>query len=52
MHVHSSPRIIVLLKHFKHIKPSKEERIQSVLPKLDCPLARPMPSLAIETDNS
>ena len=48
----SSPQIMALLKYFKHIEPSKEERIQSVLPKPDCPLARLMPSSAIETANS
>ena len=39
---------MALLKYFKHIEPSKEERIQSVLPKPDSPLARLMPSSAIE----
>ena len=29
---------MTLLKYFKHIEPSKEEKIQSVLPKPDCPL--------------
>ena len=43
---------MALLKYFKHIKPSKEERIQSVLLKPDCPLARLMPSSAIEAANS
>ena len=43
---------MTLLKYYKHIEPSKEERIQSVLPKPDCPLARLMPSSAIETANS
>ena len=43
---------MALLKYFKHIEPSKEERIQSALPKLDCPLARLIPSSAIETANS
>jgi len=33
-----------LLKYFKHIKPSKEERIQSVLPKPNGPLVNLMPS--------
>ena len=42
----SGPQIMALLKYFKHIKPS---RIQSVLPKPDCPLAHLMPSSAIET---
>jgi len=31
----SGPRKIALLKYFKHIEPSKEERIQGVLPKPD-----------------
>ena len=46
---------MALMKYFKCIKPSKEERIQSVLPKPECPLARLMltlPSSAIETANS
>ena len=42
-------QIMALLKYFKYIKPSKEERIQSVLPKPDYPLARLMPNSAIET---
>ena len=33
---------MALLKYFKRIEPSKEERIQSVLPKPDCPLVRPI----------
>ena len=37
---------MALLKYFKRIDPSKEERIQSVLPKSDYPLARIMPSSA------
>ena len=41
-----------LLKYCKCIKPSKEERIQSVLPKLDGSLACLMPSSAIEAANS
>ena len=48
-------RIMALMKYFKHIEPSKEEGIQSVLPKSDCPLTRLMLSLlssAIETANS
>ena len=48
----SFPRVMALLKYFKHIEPSKEERIQSILPKPDCPLACLMPSSAIETANS
>ena len=42
---HSGLRITALMKYFKRIKPSKEERIQSVLPKPDCPLARLMLTL-------
>ena len=45
----SGPQITALLKCFKRIKPFKEERIQSVLPKPDCPLASLMPISAIET---
>ena len=37
-----------ILKYFQHNKPSKEERIQSILPKPDGPLERLMPSSAIE----
>jgi len=48
----SGPRKMALLKYFKRIEPSKEERIQSVLPKPDGPLARLMPSSAIEAANS
>ena len=48
----SGLRIMALLKYFKRIEPSKEERIQSVLPEPDCPLARLMPSSAKETANS
>ena len=51
----SGPQITALMKYFKRIKPSKEERIQSVLPKPDCPLACLMLTLlssAIETANS
>ena len=43
------------MKYFKRIEPSKEERIESVLPKPDYPLARLMLTLlssAIETTNS
>jgi len=48
---HSSPRE-ALVKYFKHIKPSKEERIQSILPKPDGPSVRLMPSSTIEAANS
>ena len=48
---HSGPQIMAPLKYFKCIEPSKEERIQSVLPKLDCPLACLMPSSAVKTAN-
>ena len=50
--LHSSPQIVVLLKYFKCIKPSKEGGIQSILPKPDVSLAHLMPSLAIEAANS
>ena len=42
---------MALLKFFKHIEPSKEGKIQSVLPKLDGLLALTMPSSAIEAAN-
>ena len=45
---HSDLRIMAILKQFKCIEPSKEERIQSVLPKPDGSLERLMPSSAIE----
>ena len=50
----SGPQKMALLKYFKRIKASKEERIQSVLPKSesDGPLARLMLSSAIEAANS
>jgi len=48
----SGPQKMALLKYFKCIEPSKEERIQSVLPKPDSPLTCLMPSSAIETANS
>ena len=47
----SSPRIITLLKYFKCIEPSKEDRIQGILPKQDGSLAHLMPSLVIDTAN-
>ena len=34
---------MTLLKYFNHIEPSKEERIQSALPKPDGPLVRLIP---------
>ena len=43
---------MALMKYFKHIEPSKEKRIQSVLPKPNSPLACLMLTLlssAIET---
>ena len=43
----SGPRIMALLKYFKCIEPSKEERIQNALPKLDCPLALHTPYLCV-----
>ena len=48
----SDPQIMTLLKYLKRIESAKEERIQSVLIKPGCPLARLMPSSAIETANS
>ena len=39
-------------KYFKHIKPSKEEKNQSVLPKPDGSLVHLMPSSTIEAANS
>ena len=35
MQFRSDPQIMTLLKYFKHIEPSKEERIQGILPKTD-----------------
>ena len=43
---------MAFLKYFNCIKPSKEERIQSVLLKPDGPLAQLIPSSAIEAVNS
>ena len=43
---------MALLKYFNHIKPPKEEKIQSVLPNPDSLLAPLMPSSAIKTANS
>ena len=43
---------MALLKYFKCIEPSKEEKIQSVLPKLNGPLIHLMPSSAMEAANS
>ena len=45
----------LILSRTERIEPSKEERIQSVLPKPDCPLTRIMLTLlnsTIETANS
>ena len=42
---------MALLKYFKHIELSKEERIKIVLPKPDGSLAHIMPSSAIEAAN-
>ena len=42
---------MTLLKYFKHIKPSKEGRIQRVLPKPDGPLARLIPCSKTGTTN-
>ena len=49
---HSGPRIMALLKYFKRIEPSKEERIKSVLPKPDGTLTCLRPSSAVEVANS
>ena len=49
---HSGLRIMALLKYFKCSESTKEKRIQSVLPKPDCPFSHLMPNLAIETANS
>ena len=43
---------MALLKYFKHIEPSNEEKILSVLPKLDGPLVGLMPISAKEAANS
>ena len=43
---------MALLKYLKHVRPSREEKIQGVLPKPDSPLALSMPSLGIEAANS
>ena len=43
------PRIMALMKYFKRIKLFKKEKIQSAVPKLDCPSAHLMPSSAIKT---
>ena len=43
---------MVLLKYFKRIEPSKEKKIQSVLPKPDGSLAPLMPSSTIQAANS
>ena len=48
----SSLRIMTPLKYFKQIEPSKEERIQNILPKPEGFLAHLMPSSAIEAANS
>ena len=43
---------MTLLKYFDHIEPSKEERIQSVLPKPHGPLVHLIPCSTIESANS
>ena len=43
---------MTLLKYFNRIEPSKEERIQSILPKPNGPLALLIPCSAIESANS
>ena len=57
MHVHFwnvsyRPAKMISFKYFKHIKPSKEERIQSILPKPDGRLACLIPCSTIETAKS
>ena len=46
------PRQMTLPKYFNRIEPSKEERIQSVLPKPDGPLVRLIPCSTTESANS
>ena len=43
---------MALLKYFRHMEPSKEEKIESVLPEPDGPLAHSVPSSVTETANS
>ena len=43
---------MTILKYFNRIESSKEQRIQSVLPKPDGPLALLIPCSAIESANS
>ena len=43
---------MTLLKYFKHIELSKEERIQSILPEPDSPLAGLILCSTIETTNN
>ena len=43
---------MTLLKYFNRIEPSKEEGIQSVLPKPDGSLVRLIPCSTIESANS
>ena len=49
---HNGPRQMTLLEYFNRIEPSKEERIQSVLPKPDGPLVCLIPCSTIESANS
>ena len=49
---HNGPRQMTLLKYFNRIELSKEERIQSVLPKPDGPLVCLIQCSTIEIANS
>ena len=42
---------MVLLKYSKRVEPSNEEKIESVLPEPDSPLAHSMPSSVTEAAN-
>ena len=44
--------VVVLLKSFKCIETSKEEKIESILPEPDSPLKHSMLSSAAEATNS
>ena len=43
---------MTLLKYFKHIDPSKEERIQSALPKPEGPITQLIPCSTVKSANS
>ena len=49
---HNGPRQMTFLKYFNRIEPSKEERIQTILPQPDGPLVRLIPYSTIESANS